>query len=517
MTTFDLLKDLFASILPFLAPAAFTMKKDKEVRVRMAPSPTGSLHIGTARTALFNFLFAKRQKGTLVLRMEDTDAERSTKESEKDILEHLAWLGITFDEGVMPDGSEKGSHGPYRQTARLELYKNALSRLLTEHKAYYCFCTKEELEAQRQSQQASGQAPRYSGKCRSVPTDEAQSRLSAGERAVIRLKVAPEQVRVHDLIRGDVVFDNALIGDIVIAKSLESPLYNFAVVVDDETMKITHVIRGDDHLANTPKQVVIAEALGVHPPKFAHLPVILSATGKGKMSKRDGGTTIKEYREAGYLPAAMLNFIALLGWHPAGDTELLPIETITSEFSLERVQKGGAKFDAEKLDHFNQQYLKRLPIGELADKILTGGFVPTEWGREQVTKVLPAVRERMVKLSDFKEAAGFFFALPEYQPQLLAWKKGSLQGARENLERCKEALSEIGAKEFTQEVVEQKVTALGAQYGNGEVFWPLRVAVSGKEASPPPGEIIAALGKQESLARITEAIKKLDPQKPLLG
>ncbi|MDO8601781.1 MAG: glutamate--tRNA ligase, partial [bacterium] len=329
-------------------------KQPKSIRVRMAPSPTGSLHIGTARTALFNLLFAKKENGVFILRIEDTDVERSTKESEKDILDGLAWLGITFDEGVMPpmagkpDGSEKGEYGPYRQIERLNLYEQALQKLLAEHKAYYCFCTKEELEAQRVNQETSGQIPKYNGKCRSITDDEAVKRLAAGEGSVIRIKVPNVgTLTFTDLIRGEIITDVSLLGDMVIAKGLRQPLYNFAVVIDDETMRISHVIRGEDHLANTPKQILIAEALGYKSPKFAHLPIILSATGKGKMSKRDGGTTIREYRDAGYLPEAIINFLGLLGWHPpasepstasgvsVSEREIFTLTEIAELFSLD--------------------------------------------------------------------------------------------------------------------------------------------------------------------------------------
>ncbi len=486
-----------------------TSADKKPIRVRMAPSPTGNLHIGTARTALFNVLFARAASGTIVLRMEDTDVARSTKESEQDILSGFKWLGIQFDEGVMPDGSEKGEFGPYRQMQRLESYAQYLQQLLTEHKAYYCFCSKEELEAQRQSLGADGQAPKYNGKCRSLTELDMMKNLAEGKAAVIRFKVPPEKIKIHDIIRGSVEFDNALGGDIVIAKSLKEPLYNFAVVVDDYQMQITHVIRGDDHLANTPKQVAIGQALGFPLPEYAHLPVILSATGKGKMSKRDGGTSIKEYRDAGYLPQAMINFLALLGWHPTGDREVLEFIEIVKEFSLERVQKGGAKFDKEKLDYFNQHYLKQLPPGELARLLVEGGFSDPQWGAQMLERVIPLVSERMIKLGDFKESAGFFFTLPEYAASILAWKKSTPAGAAENLQRCVELLKELPDQLFTFEALEPKIMALANPASKGDLLWPLRVAVSGKEASPPPIPIIAALGKSESLRRIEIALTKL--------
>ena len=253
-----------------------TAKKQLPIRVRMAPSPTGNLHIGTARSTLFNWLFARHHGGTFILRIEDTDKQRSTKEFEKDIIGGLAWLGLDYDEGPMLDGTEKGAFGPYRQSQRTDIYEKYLKQLLDENKAYYCFCTKEELEAQKQIQETDGQAPKYSGKCRSVEASESAKRLAAGEPAVIRVKVAPEKVKFHDQIRGELEFDNALTGDLVIAKNLREPLYNFVVVIDDFEMQISHVIRGEDHIANTPKQIAIARAFGFPTLEYAHLPLILN-------------------------------------------------------------------------------------------------------------------------------------------------------------------------------------------------------------------------------------------------
>jgi nondiscriminating glutamyl-tRNA synthetase len=290
---------------------------------------------------------------------------------------------------------------------------------------------------------------------------------------------------------------------------LRQPLYNFAVVIDDHEMQISHVIRGEEHLANTPKQLAMAAALGIKSPHYAHLPIILSATGKGKMSKRDGGTTVIEYKQAGYLPEALINFLALLGWHPTGDNEMLSFDQMAAEFTIERVQKGGAKFDREKLDYFNQQYLKKLTDKELTDRLVSGGFANSELGREGVLRVVPLVRERMVKLSDFNGLADFFFALPAYDRAILVWKKSTAFAAVENLRRCQDLLRETPDQLFTKESLEPKLMAIGDQFGKGDVFWPLRVAVSGKEASPPPVDIVLALGKSESLRRIELALNKL--------
>lgn len=486
----------------------------------MAPSPTGSLHIGTARTALFNLLFAKKQGGALILRIEDTDVERSTKESESDILAGFEWLGIRFDEGVMPDGSQKGEYGPYRQMERLDMYEQALKQLLKEHKAYYCFCTKEELEAQRISQETSGQVPKYSGKCRSIADEEAAKRLIEAPTAVIRIKVPTAgTITFTDLIRGEVTTDVGLLGDMVIAKGLRQPLYNFAVVIDDETMQISHVIRGEDHLANTPKQILIAQALHYKSPEFAHLPIILSATGKGKMSKRDGGTTIKEYIDEGYLPEAMINFIGLLGWHPSGDNEVLTLDQMAAEFSIERVQKGGAKFNKEKLDWFGGYYLKQA-VNERILELLQSSFLPALLeplraqniqipDDAQFLKMIAIGKERAVKLSDFASMFAPFLKLPPYETSLLVWKKGTAQGAREHLEKTRGLLEQLQDADFSKASTEREIMPLAEKNGRGDVLWPLRVALSGSENSPGPFDMLDILGKHESLLRIDFALTKI--------
>jgi len=487
------------------------MAKDKQIRVRMAPSPTGNLHIGTARTGLFNFLFARRHRGIVLLRIEDTDAARSTAESEENILNGFARLGITFDEGVMSDGSEKGEYGPYRQSARTDLYERYLQQLLDEHKAYYCFCSKEVLDAQRESQQAAGQSPRYVGTCRSLAKDQVEAFQKEGKRGVIRIKVPDGKRKFMDLVRGEVEFELGLLGDMVIAKSLRAPLYNFVVVVDDFTMEISHVIRGDDHINNTPKQLVIADALGFSSPAYAHVPVILSATGKGKMSKRDGGTAIEEYLAAGYLPEALVNFLVLLGWHPGpeqlgldgspvGDREFFVVEELVTLFDLDRVQKGGARFSLDKLNHFNNQYIRRLEPSYIVKLLIDGDFVPQEWleHRALLERVVAVEQERLATLGYLRTEASFFFEIPPYDPRLLVWKKSDALSAEENLQAAREAIK-AGAD----------MMALAGERGRGDLLWPLRVALSGLEHSPGPLEILTVIGKDEALVRIDSALDKL--------
>ena len=308
-------------------------------RVRIAPSPTGPFHIGTARTALFNYLFAKKYNGIFILRMEDTDIERSKKEWEEDIIEGLKWLGLMWDEGPLPDGEGYiGNYGPYRQSERQEIYKKYIQKLLDEGKAYYCFCSPEELEAKRQYFMSIGQPPRYNGKCRNLSEKEVKEYLEAKKPYVIRFKNPNKKVVFDDLIHGKIESDSSEFGDIVIAKDQTTPLYNLAAVIDDFEMKITHVIRGEDHIPNTPKQILLYEALELKPPKFAHLPLILGPD-RSKLSKRHGAVALREYRKEGFLPEALINFMAFLGWNPGKEREIYSLNSLIKEFSLARCQK----------------------------------------------------------------------------------------------------------------------------------------------------------------------------------
>jgi len=457
----------------------------KPVRVRLAPSPTGPLHIGTARTALFNLIFARQHKGAFLIRIEDTDHERSKPEFEKDIIDGLAWLGITPDEP------------PARQSERGELYSRHLKKLLADGLAYYCYCTKEELEAEKQDMMSQGLAPKYSGRCRTATPDSRHPQL-------IRLKTQEHDVSFHDFIRGKVTFDAGLIGDFPIAKNLDAPLYNFAVVVDDFDMKISHVIRGEDHIPNTPRQILIAEALGFSPPVYAHLPLLLSPQG-GKLSKRDAElTTVSDYRAAGYLPAALINFISLLGWHPEGDSaELITLPELIKNFSLERVQKGGAVINQSKFDWLNAHYIQQMSDDDLLEAILP--FVPPGWleEKDRLRRAAHIEKERLKTLSDIKEQAAFIFKLPAYPPVMLLWKEMAPATALESLTRSLEIIS--GDPQY----VEEKIVALSQELGRGEVFWPLRVALSGQKNSPPPLDIFFTLGPRESVRRLEIALAKL--------
>jgi nondiscriminating glutamyl-tRNA synthetase len=485
---------------------------DKNVRVRFPPSPTGHWHLGGARTALFNWLFTRQRGGKFILRIEDTDRERSQEKYEIEIVETMKWLGLDWDEG--PDWqmvnhqwqtTSRGEYGPYRQSERLHIYRRYLEKLLSEGKAYFCYCSREELEAQREALIAAGLPPKYGGHCREL-TSPPPGKMPQ----VIRFKMPEAELEFTDVIRGRVKFDLKLFGDIAIARNLDSPLYNFAVVVDDYEMQISHVIRGEEHLPNTPKQIVLARALGFPEPVFAHLPLILSPDRK-KLSKRFMETSLLEYRKEGYLPEAIVNFLVLLGWHPRGDREIFSLSELILEFDLKRVQKAGAVFDPEKLDWLNAQYIRKLPLEELVTRLepqLKERGVKAS--KKMIKKLAEIERERMKKLSDFTKLTGFFFKLPDYEPKLLIWKDDSPITTKEILQELLSLFEKTPAKDFEDgNKLNQILAQLAETRGKGSVFWPLRAALSGQAASPDPIKIMEILGKKEIIARLTLAINKI--------
>jgi glutamyl-tRNA synthetase len=478
---------------------------NKPVRVRMAPSPTGQIHIGNVRTVLFNWLFARKNCGTFILRIEDTDKERSRKEYEEIIFEDLAWLGIAWDEG--PD--KGGPYGPYRQSERTEIYKKYLKELLEKGEAYYCYCTKEDIEAQKQAMASQGLPPKYSGHCRNFKEPPAGKKPE-----VIRFKVPEIKVGFDDMIRGKVVFDAALFGDMIIAKDLENPLYNFAVVVDDALMEITHVIRGEEHLSNTPKQILMQKVLGLPTPKYAHLPLILNPD-RSKMSKRFADTALRSYRAQGYLPEAIMNFLAFLGWHPKGDADVLPQNELVEQFDLSRVQKAGAVFNQEKLDWMNREYLKKMSDAEIAEAALPF-FEEEKIGAdiEKIGKAVSVIRGRASTLRDFVTMGKLFFQLPEYEAGILVWQKmpSSLPQIARILNEAGNAVCKISTENFARENLTAAVMGTMGERRRGEILWPLRVALSGQAASPDPIEIMEVIGKEESLKRIGIAVSKCEEQ-----
>lgn len=484
-------------------------------RVRLAPSPTGLFHLGNARTGLFNYLFARKAGGKFILRIEDTDRERSKKEYEDTILEGLKSLGIEWDEG--PDIG--GPLGPYRQSERLEIYEKYLCQLLKERKAYYCFCSPEEIEAQKEEMIARGVPPKYSGKCRDLSEGVVKTYLAEGKPSVIRIKMPNKIIKFQDVVRGEVEFDLSLIGDIVIAKSFKEPLYNFAVVIDDYLMKITHVIRGEDHISNTPKQITIQEALGLPRPNYAHLPMILGPD-RSKLSKRHGAMALTEYRKMGYLPEALVNFLAFLGWHPIGNQEVLTLEELIDKFNLERVQKGGAIFNIKKLDWFNTQYFKKMTPDELINRVVdyiknysSTPQIIKEYDIDYIKKVLDLELPRMNKLSDLIDLSDFFFKKKiEYSKELLKWKNMTDIELAKSLQDSLDLFEKIKESEFNRVNLQIKfynfIDENPSYAGNkGKLLWPLRVALSGKKASPGPFEIAEVLGKKGSIERVKQIIK----------
>ncbi len=483
-----------------------TEKTEKQpIRVRIAPSPTGHLHLGTVRAALYNYLFAKKEHGSFVVRIEDTDPGRSLSIYENEILDGLKSLGLHWDEG--PDIG--GPYGPYRQTERGDIYKKYIEKLLTEKKAYYCFCSKEELESQRGAMMANGLTPRYTGTCRHLSDEEISDNLKQNKSSVIRL-VVPLGIELafHDIIRGTISVMSDTIGDMVIARNISTPLFNLANVIDDYEMKISHIIRGEDHITNTSKQLLIQRMLGLDEVLYAHLPLVLTPDRK-KLSKRSLETSFVEYLKDGYLPEALLNFLVLLGWSSQDEQELLTIPEMIERFSLKRVQKSGGIFNMEKLDWFNAQYIKALPIKELIEKLKV--FVPEEWAMQTHLMERAAIleRERMKKLSDFVDLAKFFFVLGEYDVSLLGWQKVSLAVSADHLSGIRNLLSNESDVDFTAAHLEAVLMPVAEKLGRGEVLWPLRVALCGERNSPGPFDILEALGKEESLRRIDIAIAKI--------
>lgn len=489
----------------------------KKIRVRIAPSPTGAFHIGNARTALYNYLFAKRNNGKFILRIEDTDTERSEQKWTDQIIEELKWLGITWDEG--PDIG--GELGPYKQSQRLDIYKKYLEKLLKEDKAYYCFCTAEELENKRQEQMSRGVAPKYDGKCAHLPKEVVEKNLAEGKPSAIRFRVAAKKVKFNDLIRGEVELDADLLGDIVIAKNLDTPIFHFAVVVDDFLMKISHVIRGEDHISNTPRQILIQEALGFDKIVYGHLPLLLNPD-RSKMSKRKGDVALIDYHKQGYLSEAMVNYLVLLGWNPGTEKEVFTLAQLVKEFSIEKVQKAGAVFNIQRLDFLNGFYIREKPIEKLTELCVpylkeAGLLVQGQVSQSKLQEIVEVSRTRMKKLSDITTLSDFFFQDKlSYDKDLLQWQKVGDEATKDSLVFSEKILS--GIKKWDLKNLETELLAASEKFNaekgypernKGYMLWPLRVALSGKSTSPSPFEIADILGKEKTLKRIEEAIKML--------
>ena len=472
-------------------------------RVRFAPSPTGYLHVGGARTALFNWLYARRHGGVFVLRIEDTDVERSSADMVTGILDGLRWLGLDWDEG--PDAG--GPHAPYFQSERLHRYRDAAARLVDQGRAYYCFCSPDRLRDEREKAEARGEAWQYDRACLSLDPARVAQLVAEGAAKAVRFKVPPgSRPAFDDAVHGPIEFDAANIEDFVIVRSDGHPTYHLSVVVDDVDMGITHVIRGDDHISNTPKHVLLFGALDSPTPRFAHVPLILGADKK-RLSKRHGATSVTEYRNQGYLPAAMVNFLALLGWSPGGDRELMSTSELIESFGLDGISGGNAVFNTEKLDWMNGQYIGRLTAAELAAGVrpllaaaeLDGHPVVTD--STKFDRLLELLRPRAKRLTDFAEQAAPLLQEPAaYEPA--ADKHLSVPDLSEHLDALSEALRSV--EPFSEAAVEAALRAVAAERNvkAGVLIHATRVAVTGRTNSPGLFEVLVLLGRETVLGRI---------------
>jgi nondiscriminating glutamyl-tRNA synthetase len=463
---------------------------ETKVRVRFAPSPTGQLHVGNARTALFNWLFARQRGGTNILRIEDTDVERSEARYEDQLISDLKWLGLDWDEGT----DVGGDFGPYRQSDRMNIYHEYAERLLKEGKAYLCFCSAEELEADRKRAMAEHTSPIYSGKCRAIDPAAAQKRRANGEAAAIRLQIPERPIKFHDIVHGNVEFSNEVVSDPIIVRSSGMPVYNYVVVIDDAEMKITHVIRGDDHLSNTPKQVALYEALGWPVPEFAHLSTILGAD-RERLSKRHGATSIANFREMGVLPEALVNYLALLGWAPTGGTrETFTPQELVKEFSLERVTPSPAVFDMQKLYWLNRHYIAQSSPERILDLAIPffakAGYTPekldastSEWLASVIALLVPSVD----KLEDLPQRAEMIFgydparslAAPDNAEVLAMEKTNAVISAF--ADKVESEPAAITAERF-KAIVNEVKAEIGAK--GKELFHPIRIVITGSHSGP---------------------------------
>ncbi len=488
------------------------------IKTRFAPSPTGFLHVGALRAALFEYLFAKTKGGIFVLRIEDTDQERYTEGATENFLRSLMWAGIVPDEGVVSANdhglAQKGDYGPYVQSERLDIYKKHAMQLIEQGDAYYAFDSKEELDAMRERQQASKLPTIYERDSmkNSLTLDEAAVKEKMRGDYVIRLKMPREgRTEFDDIIRGKVEFENKLIDDQVLLKSDGYPTYHLACVVDDHLMEITHVIRGEEWISSTPKHIILYKAFGWEPTTYAHIPLLVNEK-KQKLSKRHGDVTVEDYKEKGYLPEALINFSAFLGWNPGDERELFTLKELESEFSLEKVGKSAAVFNLEKLDWFNKQYLMNLPLKEITKRSLpffqNAGHDTTD--ETWLSQVVDLERSRAATLRELVDNVGFLFAVNlEYDSSLLIWKKSDAADAKQKLTELSAVLEQLG--DFSMDNLESKIGEWiqEKEYGVGNVLWPMRVSLSGQKNSPGPYELASVLGKEKTVKRIQNAIEKI--------
>jgi glutamyl-tRNA synthetase len=479
-------------------------------RLRFAPSPTGYLHVGGARTALFNWLYIRRHGGSFVLRIEDTDVERSSSDMVTGILESMRWLGLDWDEG--PEVG--GPYGPYFQSERLTTYREAADRLVSTGHAYYCFCKPDDLKARRDAAQAAGDAWTYDRTCYRLSADEIARRNAAGDPRAIRFLVPPGSTSFDDLVHGRIEFDHPNLEDFVVLRSDGHPTYHLSVVVDDVLMKITDVVRGDDHISNTPKQVLLYQAMDAPVPRFAHVPLILGPDKK-RLSKRHGATAVGEYEKQGYLPEAMLNFLALLGWSPGDDQEVFTREELVSRFSLEGISGGNAVFNPEKLDWFNQQHLIRLPASELLSRLKPDLEAAGLWTYAsqpenliQVERAIDLVKPRARKLADLvPQLRPFLSELVERDPSAVA-KHLSAADLGSHLTAWRNRLKDIDPFDPAALEAALRSTAEARSIKPGLLIHATRVAVTGQAVSPGLFEVLELVGRDRVLARLDDVLRE---------
>ena len=469
------------------------------MRVRFAPSPTGGLHIGSVRTNLYNYLFARQHDGTLILRIEDTDQDRLVAGAIESIYDGLHWLGISWQEGPQ----EGGPYAPYVQSERLPLYQQHAQELIEKGAAYYCFCSKERLAALRAEQEALHQITRYDRHCRNIPPADAAERAKT-EPHVIRLK-APDEgtLAIDDLVHGHIEWQAETIEDQVLLKSDGFPTYHLAVVIDDHVMEISHIMRGDEWVASVPKHLLIYRAFGWDVPPMAHVPSVLGPDGK-KLSKRHGSTAVSQFREDGYLPEALINYLALVGWSPGTEEEVFSMDDLVRVWKIEQVQSAGGKWDKERLDFFNGVWIRKLAVDELVRRLEP--FVPAEWDREVLTKIAPHIQERMKTLKDAQDLIRFLFTDDiGYESKLLIPKRSDRITTAEALARARAVLAPL--EPFIAGVIEPALVGLAGQLGwsKGDLNSAIRMAITGRKVGPPLYESLEVLGKEKSLRRIEKA------------
>jgi glutamyl-tRNA synthetase len=505
--------------------------KLKRIRTRFAPSPTGFLHVGSLRTALFCYLWSKHNDGDFILRVEDTDQARYVDGAIENLIKVLNFMGISYDEGLeVKDGKliDKGNYGPYLQSKRLDLYHTYSDQLIANGKAYYCFCDEQRLAELRKEQEALKQPTRYDGKCRNLSKEEVKKNLDQKMPHVVRQSIPQGgQTTIHDLVYGDIVWENKLLDDQILIKSDGFPTYHMAVVVDDHLMEISDIIRGEEWIPSTPKHILLYQAFGWECPNFAHLPLLLNED-HSKLSKRQGDVAVEDYLAKGYLKEALINFVALLGWNPKTEQEVFTLEELIKQFELTKVNKSGSIFDVEKLDWLNNLYIRKMENSEIVKSIkpflLSANLLTADntakngkkVSEEFLIAIIEIEKERIKKFSEIGERVAYFFEQPQYNPAILIWKKANLVQTKESLTKVLEFLQSLPEADFTSVAeLETKVKKFIADnnFDNGSILWPLRVSLSGLEKSPGPFELMKVLyigyGKFEILQRVEIALKLL--------